>query len=112
MARFLQAERDPNADTYTVTGTTELHRVTAIRFEVMSDESLPFKGPGRQDNGNLHLSELEVLVNERPIAMRSATADFDQADWGVAKAIDGKPETAWGIYPQVGQSHEAVFRTC
>ena len=24
-------------------------------------------------------------------------------------AIDGKPGTAWGIYPQVGKPHEAVF---
>ena len=43
-----------------------------------------------------------------PIAR--AVADFDQADWGIAKAIDGNPDTAWGIHPKVGMSHEAVFQ--
>ena len=27
----------------------------------------------------------------------------------MSKAIDGQPETAWGIYPEVGRSHSAVF---
>jgi hypothetical protein len=29
--------------------------------------------------------------------------------WTAAMAIDGKPETAWGIHPQVGRAHHAVF---
>jgi hypothetical protein len=39
-----------------------LDRVTAVRVEVLSDDSLPQRGPGRQDNGNLHLSEVRVKV--------------------------------------------------
>ena len=27
----------------------------------------------------------------------------------LAQAVDGKDPTAWGIYPAVGQAHEAVF---
>jgi len=34
---------------------------------------------------------------------------FDQAGWGIPRAIDGNPATAWGIHPAVGQSHQAVF---
>ena len=45
----------------------------------------------------------------KPVAIRRASADFDQAGWTVAHAIDGNPATAWGIYPQVGKPHEAVF---
>jgi hypothetical protein len=42
--------------------TTAVERFgTAVRLEVMSDPSLPMKGPGRQDNGNLHLSEFRLL---------------------------------------------------
>src|SRR6185437_12919527 len=37
------------------------------------------------------------------------SADFDQAGWTVLHAIDGNRTTAWGIYPQVGKAHEAVF---
>ncbi len=87
---------------------------TAIRLEVLSDPSLPQKGPGRQDNGNLHLSEfvLETVTTEgrrAPVPIARAFADFNQAGWEIDKAIDGKRETAWGIHPAVGQSHEAIF---
>lgn len=41
--------------------------------------------------------------------MRNPSADYDQPGWTVRHAIDGDPKTAWGIYPQVGRAHEAVF---
>jgi mono/diheme cytochrome c family protein len=106
----------PEKDTYTITADTALRGITAVRLEVMADASLPKQGPGRQDNGNLHLSEFKVGVSAkdqpattRPVAIATAAADFDQDGWGVARAIDGKPETAWGIFPQVGKTHVAVF---
>jgi len=107
----------PEVDTVTVTTTTPLRAITALRVDLLSDESLPFRGPGRQDNGNLHLSELTLAAapSDSPdaapqtIAFAAASADFDQEGWTSAMAIDGKRETAWGIYPQVGRSHHAVF---
>jgi mono/diheme cytochrome c family protein len=102
-------------DTYTLTFETELQGITAVQLEVLVDPGLPHQGPGRQDNGNLHLSEFKLSATPGgggdpvgvPIA--SAFADFNQDGWDVAAAIDGKPETAWGIHPQVGKSHAAVF---
>ena len=92
---------------------TRLKGITGVRLEVLADDALPHRGPGRQDNGNLHLSEFRIEVTEpgqrRPIAIARAVADFDQAGWDIGKAIDGKRDTAWGIYPQVGQSHSAAF---
>ena len=35
-------------------------KIAAVRLEVLTDDALPHKGPGRQDNGNLHLSEFKV----------------------------------------------------
>lgn len=108
---FSEGER-PEVDVYTLAAQSPLARVTALRVEVLADDRLPLRGPGRQDNGNLHLSELEVFAGAdqtTPIPIAAAIADFDQADWGIARAIDGVPQTAWGIYPQVGVSHEAVF---
>jgi len=110
----------PEKDTYTVTTVTSLETITAVRLDLLSDASLPMGGPGRQDNGNLHLSEFEVhlVTGERdkdtaskgkPLVFRGASADFDQSGWTVAHAIDGNPATAWGIYPSVGQSHRAIF---
>jgi hypothetical protein len=106
----------PAVDTYTVTAPTGLKGITAVRLEVLTDDSLPHHGPGRQDNGNLHLSEFRVEAapatdpaTRRPVAVRAASADFDQAGWDVSRAIDGKMDTAWGIYPEVGKPHQAVF---
>ena len=48
-----------------------------------------------------------------PVALRlaSATADFEQVDWEVAKAIDGDPATGWAIAPRQSTDHVAVFAT-
>jgi hypothetical protein len=104
----------PESDTYEITSHATMPRITAVRLEVLTDESLFHKGPGRQDNGNLHLSEFKLLVNDddgttRPLALQNPIADFNQSGWTIAHALDENPKTAWGIYPQVGQSHEAVF---
>jgi Protein of unknown function (DUF1553)/Protein of unknown function (DUF1549)/Planctomycete cytochrome C len=83
--------------------------ITAVRLEVLTDDSLPKLGPGRQDNGNLHLSEFRVEINGVNVLIKKATADFNQDGWDIAKAIDGNKATAWGIFPQVGKPHQAIF---
>lgn len=90
-------------------------RLTAIRLDVLTDDSLPMRGPGRVDNGNLHLNEIaaELIVpgesEVRSLKFARATADFDQSGWTIAMAIDGNEQTAWGIHPKSGESHHAVF---
>jgi hypothetical protein len=103
-------------DTYKVSAKSSLAKLSAIRLEVLPDERLPSKGPGRQDNGNLHLSEIRLsLVSaatpDKPsqLALQSPSADFNQQDWGIARALDGNASTAWGIHPEVGKPHQAVF---
>jgi hypothetical protein len=105
----------PDTDTYTIAASNGLREIGALRLDVLCDEALPSRGPGRADNGNLHLSEFEAMIF-RPgapapekLAIRRASADFNQPDWGVARAIDGDPKTAWGIHPKVGEPHHAVF---
>lgn len=106
----------PETDTYTITATSDLSRITGVRVEVLSDESLPKQGPGRQDNGNLHLSEFRLQAApvadpaaSKPVALRNPQADFNQEGWTIAHALDGNKGTAWGVYPKVSQSHEAAF---
>ena len=86
-------------------------RITAIRLEVLTDDSLPRGGPGRQDNGNLHLSEFEVFADDhkQPIPLMNASADFNQQGWEVSKSIDQNEPTAWGIDPKEGAPHRAVY---
>lgn len=106
----------PERDTYTVTAGVGLSYLSAIRLEVMSDERLPKRGPGRQpDNGNLHLSEIQVQLFEpgtetpRVLSLTNASADFDQDAWTIRHALDSDEKTAWGIHPREGESHQAVF---
>jgi len=99
----------PATDTYTITARSPVRRITAVRLEVLTVDDHPYKGPGRQDNGNFHLSEFRMESAGKPVALHHPTADFNQAGWTIAHALDGKPETAWGIYPEVGKVHTAIF---
>ena len=106
----------PETDTYTLTAQVTQSALTAVRLEVLTDPSLPHQGPGRQDNGNLHLSEFQVFAapladptNRQPAPICAATADFNQSGWTIEMAVDGNPGTAWGVHPEVGKSHLAVF---
>jgi hypothetical protein len=102
-------------DVYTFSGPSPVPRVTALRLEVLPDPSLPQGGPGRESNGNLHLSEIQLQVFEpgqaatRVIGLRNPSSDFDQAGWTVAHALDGNEKSAWGIHPNEGARHVAVF---
>lgn len=108
---FKTGAKDPATETASGKRQRHFGRLTAIRLEVLTDDSLPQHGPGRQDNGNFHLSEFEVFVEgrETPLVLVNPTADFDQSGWEIAKTIDQKDETAWGIHPKVGVSHQAFF---
>src|SRR5205085_4591652 len=58
----LSTDKKPDKDVYTITARTELRGITGLRLEALTDDSLPHKGPGRQDNGNMHLNEFTVQV--------------------------------------------------
>ena len=105
----------PDRDTYTISAPSPLSTICGIRLEVLPDASLPHQGPGRNENGNFHLSEFQLLAFEpgakaaREIPLANPSADFDQQDWGIARALDGDEKTAWGIHPREGEAHQAVF---
>ena len=99
----------PERETYAIAFKTKLPRVTAVRLELLTDDKFPHRGPGLQDNGNLHLSEVKILRGPTAVAIGPPTSDFDQDGWTVRHAVDGNPATAWGIYPKVGVPHEAIL---
>jgi hypothetical protein len=61
----------PAKDTYTVTFTTRLKNITGLRLEVLPDNRLPAKGPGRAANGNFVLNELNVTAAPTDKPMQS-----------------------------------------
>lgn len=89
--------------------------ITAIRLDVLTDDSIPGKGPGRGDEQrtNIILNEFtcELLDDGRasPVELVDADADFSQKGWSVSGAIDGDRKTGWAIAPQFGKPHWATF---
>ena len=106
----------PDTDTYTLSFSSPLSQITALRIDLLTDDSLPMKGPGRLDNGNVHLSEIEVHVF-RPAAQAAekmtfirAIADFEQTNYAATGLIDGDPKTSWAIHPRTGEPHHAILK--
>ncbi|HVK10364.1 MAG TPA: DUF1549 domain-containing protein [Gemmataceae bacterium] len=107
---------NPEKETYTVTLTTKQSNITGLRLEVLSDGSLPAKGPGRAENGNSVLNEFLVraapsdkAMDVKPVALHKAVATFSQDGFPVANAIDGNAGTGWALAPQLGRNHSALF---
>jgi len=124
----LASGRNDQADIYTVRSRTRMQRVTAVRLQVLADERLPSKGPGRAANGNFVLSGLRVFATPLSVGDRSATpasavppkrgprirlksarADFSQSNRNVKSVLGDDPQDGWAIHPHVGQDHVAVF---
>jgi hypothetical protein len=95
----------PKHDRYVITIRPPAAVVSGLRLEVLPDDSLPGKGPGRSARGNFVLSELAVDGGGRAIGLHSPEADFAQSRWPAAHALDGKPETGWAISPEFGKPH-------
>jgi hypothetical protein len=109
---LLAGGENPPQDSGVIKTTATLSTIRAIRLETLPDDSLPQKGPGRAVNGNFTLAEFTVSVGGQSVRIAQARADFSQTGyggWPVEAAIDGKPETGWGIDPAEGTRHVAVF---
>jgi WD40 repeat protein/mono/diheme cytochrome c family protein len=105
----------------TITVETELTGITGLRLEVLPDDRLPNKGPGRASDGNFVLNELELTAapksdpkQAKPVKLEKALADFSQDNLEVDKAIDGStndPGNGWAVSPATGVAHWATFET-
>ena len=100
----------PNKDgVVTISAETDLTGITGVRLEVLTDKRLPNNGPGRATDGNFVLNELELTAGPKadpkqakPVKLANALADFSQASFEVAKAIDGSPadpNSGWAVSP-------------
>ena len=110
---------NPRHDTYTIRSETTATGLTAIRLECLTDDSLPGGGPGRHSNSNFVLSEFELIVRSKTDPQRQqkvkfsrAVADYSQANYDVARAIDGqvKNSNGWAVDgPVRKQPATAIF---
>ncbi len=104
---------------YSFKATTPLKDITGIRLEVLADDRLPHRGPGRSPDGNFVLSEFTVQAapierpeESKPVAFDETEVTFSQNDFSIKKAIDGDREGhGWAVSPQVGRDHVAIFKS-
>ncbi|MCP4506953.1 MAG: hypothetical protein GY826_11250, partial [Fuerstiella sp.] len=107
----------PERDTYTVTVTTSLPKISAIRLDVLTHDSLPGTGPGRGDatRNNFVLNRFSAAIpgqgtdTLRSVEFKSAIADFSQTNWDIGGALTDTAKTGWAIAPQFGKPHWARF---
>ena len=113
-------------DEYQVALANVLPRVTALRIEVLPDDQLPRRGPGRiayeGPFGDFFLSEVTLrataqqlntaqqLKAEQALKIAAATHSFANGHNTAAAAIDGDPQTGWSIDGGQGRAHTAVFQ--
>lgn len=98
----LASGENPATDTYTITLPAEAEKITGLRLETLTHDSLANKSLSR-GNGNFVLTEVTVAYigandpGEKPVKLKSAEADFSQNTYPVANAIDGKNNTGWAV---------------
>ncbi len=130
---------NPATDVYTLTASTPVRNITAVRIEVLPDERLPGDGPGRSATGNFVLTRLQLLATPKagprpaapapapaamepkpapttapapvPVELHSPRATFEQNGWPAIGALDDRNDTGWGIAPNMGRPNSAVFLT-
>jgi hypothetical protein len=113
----LASGKNPSPEAYTISAFTTMTGITGIRLEVLSDTSLPSRGPGRAPNGNFVLTEFKVAAAKpgeqasKPVVLHRPQADYNQPTFDIAKAIDNNPATGWAVAEQAGRDHMAVFET-
>jgi len=134
---FLAQSYAPTKHTAQLDWKTELTNITAVRLELLTDFNLPRNGPGRSFKGTCALTEfyLEAApvanpTNKTRLKWGEVTADYEQLEapleanfydkstnnrvvGAVKFAMDGNPNTAWGIDAGPGRSNQdrkAVFQ--
>jgi mono/diheme cytochrome c family protein len=91
----------PDTGMYTIAGRLPGTEFTALRLEALVDDQGSVQAPGRHEEGDFVLTEIEFELEPPPRAGTNrfdfAYADFSMDRYGVANAIDGKPKTGWAV---------------
>ena len=109
----------PDKDKYTLVFDLPAKPLTGIKVELIPDESLPSKGPGRAPNGNLVLTQVRSFIGpdtdfkkgHEPIEWNHAEADHSQSKFSPEGALSTKARSGWAIAPAIGKPHHWIGLT-
>jgi len=112
-ASILASGKNPQADTYQLTATTDRAGITGVRIEVLPDASLPKGGPGRDPEGNFFLSAFEIEARPatgsaapQKISFKEAIADESQGGYEIGRLLKEHKEgpVGWAIDPTLSSA--------
>ncbi len=92
--------------------------ITALRLEVLPDDRLPARGPGRAyyegRKGDFFLSEISAAAGGNTIEFASASHSYGKISIGsgnadAANVIDGEGSTGWSTAEGEGRPHQLVL---
>lgn len=107
---ILASGKNSNGDVYTIVTEVNATRVSAIRLEALTDESLPNRGPGRTEPwGSFAMVYWQITSRSASaeavaIPLSEATADYSHPNFPVHV-------TNWNIGGGPSRPHTAVFLT-
>lgn len=93
--------------------------ITALRLEVLPDDSLPAGGPGRAyyegRRGDFFLSEVEARFGDAPVQFASASHSYGKITVGSGTAdaenvLDRDGSTGWSTAQREGEPHQLVLQ--
>ena len=112
---ILAAGARPSTTDYVVKADTKIAGITGIAIEVLPSGAEPNFGPGRYSDGNFVLGEIALKVGEagtgaNPVDAKftAAVADFNQLNFEIPKAIDGRKgdeNNGWAVSGGHGVPH-------
>ncbi len=107
----------PNTEKLTLTATTNIKSITAVKIEALTHPSFPKRGPGRAANGNFVLSHFRAYAapsskfnaKAHRLQFASAKSSFNQRNFPATAALKGKSRFGWAVSPQLGKNHQIIF---
>jgi hypothetical protein len=108
----LASGENPAKDDYTVTLPLGTEKVTGLRLEALTHETLANKSLSR-GNGNFVLTDVEFEYvaadgKSKKLKLANAEADFSQDNHPIANLLDGKPKTGWAVNGHVTAANRAA----
>ena len=107
---ILARGESPTHEEYLILYPAKIDAITAFRLEVLPDDSLPHRGPGRApENGNFVLSGITLQDYGKNIVLQAVEATFAQNGFGAEGVFDANPETGWAIQGGAGNAQTLIF---
>ncbi len=103
----------PPTSIYELTGKTTIRNITAFRFEMLPDASLPGGGSGRGIGGKGVVTLFEARIGNRKVDLSRITADFksEESELNLVVRPADQLKRGWGVNPEMNKPHYAVIET-